>query len=364
MSTPPPDYLTGPTGHLALRYLRGALDTPHPIDEPYVLNERESRTIHYVKVYTALWVVLVSIAGLGFLFWPLHNWPEFFAPTLLTLNGSTYELPLVLLLYGILLLYLEVNLLLLLNIKAVHTIMAVCQFPRQYDAQYDRHLYALAEAAQEKDSLGSMGLGFTPYLSLPGWGLSLFLLVNQLKALLSTVLTHLVVGQFILSPVASLAGFPLSAFWNTWASRAIIHEAQIRIMAPTTIRQFVDDLYEEWHQNDQFLQLIPEALQYIGVLERQYNYAHLLLSETLMDRFGLSVVRPISSFTEAATDAPARVRQGLERLIIFSALIDGKLSWFERRRLNQLRKRGWVTYPSKDIELMGRSYNQGKGLWI
>ncbi len=366
MSTPPPDDAHGPISQLALRYLRGALDTQHPNDQPYVMSDMEHRVIRQVKTRTMTQAALIGLLGVLIFYASPYFWPTFFADTTLTVSGNTYALPLVRSLFGLLLLYLEINLLLHLNIQAVQIIMSVCQFPRLYDAQYERHLRALSDAALDKENRGYLHFGLDPYLVLPHWGLTIFLAVNKLKALATTLTLRLVlrVSGAGAASLADMIGMPVFAFWNAWATRSIIHEAQVRVMAPLTIREFVDELHEEWQQNDAFCQLIPEALQFVEIPKRQYNYAHLVFTETLMDRFGLTVIRPTGGFLEKLAKAPKDVRQGLERLIIFGALIDGRLSWFERRRLRQLRAKGWLTHTIESIEDLGRTFNRGEGLWV
>ena len=369
MSTRPPNNSTGPLDHLSLRYLRQALDMSHPVDEPYVLNAVESRVIRRTKVVTLTTAALMGVAGVLLLYWPQYNWPGLFTNTTVHLFGNSYELPLITTLYGLLLIYLEVNLLLAINLWGVKTIMDVCQFPRAHDAQYDRHLESLAKAAFEKSQQGILRFGIDPYLNIPRWGLSIFFLLNIVKAALSNLVAKFFVkqflGQYAVRQMADLIGMPIYALWNTWASWQVLHEAQIRVMAPTTIREFVHELHEEWEKNDQFRPLILEALQYISILKRQYNYAHCLLTETLRDRFELPTDVPLTGhFAEQALQAPLAVRRSLERLIVFGALIDGNLSWLEKRRLRTLRKKGFLTYSTNAIQRIGTDYNQGRGLWV
>lgn len=366
MSTQPPDDAQGPTSQLALRYLRGALDTTHPNDQPYVLSAVESRTFRQVKRQTTAQTALVGALGILIFYASPYFWPVFFADTTLTVANSTYNLPLVRGLFGLLITYLEVDFLLYLNIQAVQIIMAVCQFPRLYDAQYERHLRALFEAAIDKKHPPYLRFGVEPYLGFPRWGLSLFFAVAKLKALISTATFQFVwrVGQVGITSASDWLGLPVFAFWNAWATQSVIREAQVRVMAPHTIREFVDDLHEEWQQNELFCQLIPEALEFVAIPKRQYNYAHLVLTETLMDRFGLGVIRPAGGFLAKMKTAPSDVRKGLERLIIFGALIDGRLSWFEQRRLRQLRAKGYLSQRLSAIRKIGRTYNRGEGLWV
>ena len=369
MSTRPPDDSTSPLDHVALRYLRQALDTTHPTDEPYVLNSVESRVIKHTKIVTLTLAALLGVAGVLLLYWPQFIWPEVFVATPVSFLGDTYEVPLLLTVYGLLLVYAEVNLLIALNLRAVKVIMQVCQFPRAHDAQYDRHLQDLADAALGKASQSLLRFGIDPYLNMPRWGLGSFFVLNIVKAALSNLalkfLLKRFIGRYALRQLTDLAGLPFYALWNAWASWQVIHEAQIRVMAPATIREFVYELHDEWGKNDAFRPLILEALQYVAILKRQYNYAHLLLTETLVDRFELQPDTTVKEdFLARVLAAPPAVRQSIERLIVFGVLIDGKLSWFEKKRLRELRSKGFVMYSAAAIQRLGKEYNQGRGLWV
>ncbi|MFD2936029.1 LBF_2804 family protein [Spirosoma flavum] len=369
MSTRPPNNGTGPFDHLALRYLRQSLDTPHPADEPYVLNPLESRVIRRTKIVTLTMAVLLGIIGVFFLYWPQYMWPYLFMNTDIRVFNTVYELPLVTTFYGLLLVYLEVKILIILNLRGVNAIMHICQFPSAHDAQYDRHVQLLANAALKKTNGGVFRLGIDPYLDMPRWGLPVFFLLNVVKAALSNLAINLLLKRFLgssaLRQVSNLASMPFYAFWNAWASWQVLHEAQIRVMAPTTIREFVNELHEEWGKNDQFLPLILEALQYVAILKRQYNYAHFLLTETLVDRFDLRADSPLTgNFLEQAAKVPVAMRHSLERLIVFGVLVDGNISLREGSQLRKLRKNGFLTYSASEIRRIGREYNQGHGLWV
>ena len=369
MSTRPPNDSTGSFDHLSLRYLRQSLDTIHPADEPYVLNPVEHRVIRRTKVITLTVAALLGITGVLFLYGPQYMWPNLFTNTTIWLFGNTYELPISTILYGALVVYIEVNLLMALNLQGAKAIMDVCHFPNAHDAQYDRHLQLLANAAFEKTNKGILRFGIDPYLNLPRWGLTILFLLNMVKAVFSnltlTVLLKQFLGRYAFRQVTDLAGMPIYAFWNAWASWQILHEAQIRVMAPTTIREFVNELHEEWGKNDQFHPLILGALQYVAVLNRQYNYAHFLLTETLVDRFELQPdVLLTGDFLKQLSQAPIAVRRSLERLIVFGVLVDGTISLLEKRRLRELRKNGFLTYSANEIQRIGNDYNQGRGLWI
>lgn len=369
MSTRPPNDSTNPFDHLAMRYLRQSLDTAHPIDEPYVLNADECRQIRRTKAVTLLTAALLGMLGVVLLYTPQYYWPDLFVNTPIVAFGTVYQLPLITALYGILLVYLEVSLLVVINVQGAKSIMRTCQFPRVHDAQYDRHVQALADAALEPANRGILRFGIDPYLSMPRWGLPLFFLLNMAKAALSNLALKFVAKRFLegyaVRQLTDLAGMPIYAFWNAWSSWQVLHETQIRVMAPTTIREFVNELHDEWGKSDEFRPLILEALHYISILKRQHNYAHFLLTETLVDRFELRTGATLTGhFVERVMQTSAPVRQSLERLIVFGVLVDGQLSWLEKRRLSQLRRRGFLTYSVNAIQRIGEEYNAGQGLWV
>ncbi len=369
MSTRPPDNNTGPFDHLSMRYLRQALEMPHPTDEPYVLNEFESRVVRRTKNFVLTLSVLMGALGVLAFLLPQHKWPDTFSSTSVAILGQFYDLPLVHALYALLLIYLEVNVLLSLGSWGVKMIMEVCQFPGAHDAQYERHIKALADESPRKSWIGFFRLGLDPYLTMPRWGLPIFFLINILKAAFIMAFIQLILGQYLdeytLRQTVELVSVFVYAFWNGWAAWQVLHEAQVRVMAPTTIREFVHELHEEWGKNEQFFPIIMEALQYISILKGPVSYAHFLLTETIVDRFRLSTdVSSGRHFAEHLTALPLPVRHSLERLVVFASLVDGRLSWVEKRRLQTLRKKGFLTYSAGEIRRISTDYNQGRGLWV
>ena len=367
MSTQPPENTPGPIDQLALRYLRRALNSSHPTDEPYVLNELETYIIRKIKWQTLGMAGMLGILGVLLLYLPQYFWPSFFQHTSLSVFDYTVEAPLITALYSILLVYLEIYALLYINLRAVRYIMAVCQFPRQHDAQYERHLHALA-TAQESENMAALRYSTSPYLGLPRWGLTFYLVMNRLKAGLNNMVLKFFMnrffGQLVVHQLTDFVSMPVYAAWNVWASHRVIHEAKIRVMAPLTIREFVENLHDEWKTNEAFCLLIPEALHYVAILEQQHNYAHLLLAENITERFGIQAIEPTGSFLKKLETTSPELRRPLERLLVFSVLIDGELSGFEKKQLGKLKKEGWLSYSIDDIEAIGEEFNKGRGLWV
>lgn len=367
MSNKPPNDSPGSLDHLTMRYLRRALDAPHPTDEPYVLNEVEAWVIRRVSLRTLALAAGLGLAVVLLYFIPHYFWPVFFQDLTITVKGISHPVPVISVLFGALLIYVEVHALMYINLNAIRTIMAICQFPRAHDAQYEQHLRAIANAALNWQYSGIFALRADALFGLTGWGLSAFFWLNTVKALMSFGAMWWVIqpiaGQSVFL-LGCLLGGAVFIFWNTFASFQILREAQVRVMAPLTIRSFVDELHEEWGKHDSFLVLIPAVLACVGIQKRQFNYAHHLLAEAIEYRFNITVDTPAGNVLNDSPLLSAEERKGLERLIIFAALVDGRLSSSEKKCLQHLRAKGWVTYSLADIQQIGRQYYNGKGLWV
>jgi len=368
MFNQPSNDSSGPLSQLTMRYLRGALDAPHPTDEPYVLNEVEAWVIRRVRLRTLVLAASLGVMVVLLYYLPHYFWPAFFQEFTLTIKGINCAVPAISILYALLLVYVEVHALMYVNLNAIRTIMAICQFPRAHDAQYEQHLRAIARAALNAQYGSVFSFQSDTHFGRPGWGLSSYFWINMVKAMLSFSLLQSLLGRvasnLMFRQMATLLGMPIFAFWNAFASFRILREAQVRVMAPLTIHSFVDELYEEWGKHEQFRQLAPAVLSYIGIQKRHYNYAHHLLAETIEHRFGLTLDNPQVHALNQPPAIPAEVRTGLERLIIFATLVDGRLSASEKKCLRYLRTKGWITYALADIQQIGRQYNEGKGLWV
>ncbi|OIN58828.1 LBF_2804 family protein [Arsenicibacter rosenii] len=368
MSGFPPDNTTDPFDHASVRYLRQLLEVAHPADEPYVLNDTESRLIRLVTIQTTVMASLFSFCCMLGWYMPHQAFPSFFAVVEFTVLNAVVSLPMVSVLYAILLAYVLIQLVAGVNSWAVRKIMDTCMFPRAYDAQYEQHLRTLEATTRLRGMTGFFRFGLKPYLNIPRWGMTLYITVNMGWAALCLLATYglvrLSIPFAVQEQVLFVAGAAIPAFWLSRASRQIIHETKVRVMAPLTIREFVDELYMQWAQHTDFRRLIVEVLAYSETLTRQYSYANLLLTETILHRFKLENTVTNHSLLQEMALLPKEVRCGLERLVIFGFVIDGDLSGTDRNKLGQLADNNFLTHSASQISDILHQYTDGHGLWV
>ena len=358
------DFDQATAGRTTLRYLARAMHTEHPSDEPFVLNNAERHALYRIKGATMLVSSALVVFGIWFVYLPHTLWASWFAET----HTALGDWPLISVLFAVLVLYLVLHALLLVYTGAVRLIEMTCQFPRFHDLSFTRHINQLAENSPPR---GLFRLRMSPRPLLP-WTLSGYLITVLLLAFACNGLVQWMLQLSIDRPVAPMMTVSTStlvaAIWISWATYRILQQAQLRVMAPLTIRQFTNELVEEFGREPAFRQLIPSVLQFAAVSARPENYAHLLLREAVMSRFSIDADLENAARTEPLPEqlatCPAAVRHGLERLFIFTILIDGHLSSLERNRLRQLQKAGILTTSEAELESIRKNFVRGEGLWV
>lgn len=357
------DFNQATTGRTTLRYLARAMYTDHPSDEPFVLNAAERLAIYRIKGATMLVSSALGVLAIWLFYLPHVLWTSWFVET----HTALGDWPLISVLFAALMFYLLVYALIFVHNGAIRLLEITCQFPRLHDASYSRHMNQLAENSTQRSPFR---LRLSPRPLLP-WTVSGYLLTVLLLAFLVDGLFQMLLRFGSQQPVSAifmvLSSTLVIGITNGWATYRILQQAQIRVMAPLTIRQFTNELAEEFGREPAFRNLLPFMLQRAGIWGKQTNYAHLLLLEAFTYRFSIiqdqGVATADTAFEQLAS-APTAVRQGLERLFVFSILIDGHLSSTERKSLRQLQNAGVVKISADAIELMRRNFVKGEGLWV
>lgn len=356
------DFDQATAGRTTLRYLARAMHTDHPPDEPFVLNTAERRAIYRVKAATMLVSSVLGALGIWVFYLPHVLWADWFAET----HTALGDWPLVSILFAVLIFYLLLHALILVHTGAIRLIEITCQFPRFHDSSYGRHLTQLADNNPPR---GMFRLRLSPRPLLP-WTLSGYWVTVLWLAFVSIALIHgtfrLWAEQQLLPTWIVLVSTLIIAVGNSWATYQILQQAQIRVMVPLTVRQFTNELVEEFGREPQFRSALPGVLSLAGVAEKPDNYPHLLLREAMSTRFSLNPREAISSETtlEQWHGAAKSIRQGMERLFLFSMLIDGHVSTLDQKAVRQFQNAGLIKMSVSDVESMRRNFVKGEGLWV
>jgi hypothetical protein len=361
---------------IAYRYLIKLTKLPtRAVDALHLLSDEEVSTIRREVIYTLFWAAVFGTIGVLALYLPQIYFSEYFyeyrwAPSFLT---DPITIPVVNIIYGFILVYIEIYALMAINIRAVYKIAEVCGFPDKNDPDFDKHIESLMRVGLEKDDKSDYTYGINPMQGASKWALFLFLLINRLKATISNYVIKMIVrrmmGRYALRTMANLinigVGIPVFAFWNAYASYIVIHETKVRIMAPTLIRQLCRNLHERYKDTPEFTGYIYDTLQYIAMSKRKYHHNHFLLAKNILLAFNIPVkdVHPLSEdYFETIKNAKPEIKEGVIQLLVVGFIIDGNLSPQENGIIARLHKEGIIPFDIKRIKVWIRSFVKGKGL--
>jgi hypothetical protein len=356
---------------IAFRYLLKLKDVPSkPSDELHILSEKEINSIRNEVLYTMCWAAVFGVLGVILLYLPQYYWPALFPDFKATLPWiGELAIPIVSIVYGLFLVYVEIYALTAINLRAVFKIALVCGFPEKNDGLFEKHIEALMRVGMEKEDKLPFTYGLDPLQGASKISVFLFFIINRLKATISNYVAKIVLrrflGRYALRQYIDMVGIPVFAFWNAWASYEVIRETKTRIMAPNLIRHLCKIHYERYHNNIGYRNMIYDALQFIAVSKRKYHQNHFLMAESILQTFGIApkANHDIDDFfLDRIGQSTTEVRTGICQLIILGFVVDGEFSQNERKAIKDMHARFLIPYNIEDIRRLKRSFLSGRGL--
>lgn len=359
-----PDAQPGLLERLAARQLRsaGAPDAVAPPGRWRAIRRIRFRTIAVSAVAGALGVLLLHA--------PRHLAPGVFGRWTVTvaLGAIAVEVPLLWTLYGLGLAVVEIAGLVLLNVRGVRAVARACGFPDPRDPEHDLHLRSLVAIAVERETRSELGLGLNPWQGYSRLRIALIFLLSRVKAMLSNLVVKMlarrILGRYAIRLLVDLAGMPVMAAWNAYAAHRVLREATARILAPELVRHCVARLHRKHADRAAFAGLLYDVLQFVAVGRRAFHENHYLLSLSLLRAFSV----PVRPAHEVGPDFPARLarldpalRQDIVALIVVGLILDGRLTWPERRALRPLRAAGLLPWPPREIHRLAGDFLRGRG---
>ena len=99
--------------------------------------------------------------------------------------------------------------------------------------------------------------------------------------------------------------------------------------------------------------------------KRDFHQNHFALTKTLVERYAIAVGPDHGSLEDYLTRleaAPEQLRRAAVLLIVIGFLLDGQISWRERRRIRELAERGVFRYTVAEVRVMCRDFVRGAGI--
>jgi hypothetical protein len=273
------------------------------------------------------------------------------------------------LMYGIILALVEIYYLVFLNIHSVYQMSAVCNFPPKADQDYSMHINSLVNIGVERNAKNELKIGLNPFQGYSKFTLFMLFVWTRVRATIGNMLFKMLLrrifGRYAIRVLVDIGGIPIMAGFNMYAANKVLKQARVRILSPGFIQHTVTYLEKKYKGDPEFTELIYDTLQFIAVRKRSFHENHYLLSINLLNAFNVPVrnshVVP-DNFIEKLEALPEEKEDDIAHLIIIGMIIDGKLSYLERKSLDELSEQGIIEYNTAEVEdIMNRFINgQGK----
>jgi hypothetical protein len=357
------------TEKIAFRYFITKSKPTAPADEWYILNESEKKVFHNTFYQLLVSSAIIGALGIILYYLPLLFFPEYFPPYLLEIKGEIYKIPLISNVYSLILAIIEVVLLTILNLAAVHNMAQICGFPDPNEADFQENIAALAQASLESKDKRLLHFGINPFYGVSKVSVFLLTTLNLLKAFLSNLIIKIIfrrfLGRVILRVYIDLIGAPVYAFWNAYSAYIVFSEAKIRILSTQLIQLFCKKLAQKYAQNADFKLYMYDMLHYIATSKRRFHYTQAELAEQLLLHFEIpiqSAYQPSENLLLLFQNAKPEIRKDLVHIIMFGMIIDGRFLLREKRLLQTLQNQGLTDISIEEVKKWLKGYLNGESI--
>jgi hypothetical protein len=335
----------------------------------YLLNEQEIASIRRNE-NIAVWIAaFLGAMGVVLLYLPQYAFPGLFPDTAITLGGKTYQLPIVMLLYSVVLVVVEIVLLTFLNIWCTHAVAVATGFLNYTNKNEKDRRNLLVDIGLEKKNKQVLTYGIDPLQginkkALMAWNL-LFILKATLSNMLFKVLIQRLLGRYAVKALQDFAGIPIFALWNAYGTRIILRQARVIIMGQNLIEELEHRIYREQPATKGFKALLYDTLQYIAVSKRDFHYNHYLLTKNLFELYDIPPQKEHwleTGFYEKLRQANVQEREICQLVIVLGFLLDGKLSYREKQQIAELREQGLLSLTADELKAYQLDFVQGRGV--
>lgn len=341
-------------------------------DHLHLLSPVELAGIKRTERWAVIAAVIIELAAYLLIFLPIYEFHDLFEASNLPIGGPFGEtegrFPWLRSAWMLAVTVFELYLLLLMNLAAVHGVAVATGYIRSlqgFDPTHVSHLIAIALERQPRDQ---EAFGIDPFQDLRPWALYLFLAIGRLKGLIGSALARAALtnlfGREILRVYLDFSGMPIYMAINALTSMGILRNARVVIMGQAAIERLGTQL-PSWRLGPDEQRLIYDTLQFIAINKRDYHVNHYHLTRMVVERYDIPV-RSRHHLAPGYEERFARARPDVadlcKLLVVLGFILDGRLSWRERRQAKKLREAGVLDLSDAALDYYCRGFLGGRGL--
>jgi hypothetical protein len=203
---------------------------------------------------------------------------------------------------------------------------------------------------------------------LPKTGVLLIRSVFLIKAFLSNFVLKIIIkrvlGRLAVRAVVDLAGIPVYAVWNAYASSIVIRKTDMRMKAVLQMNKTGNHFLNLYKTNEQFKELLYDTFEYIAVTKKNFYPTDYIFAKHFLKLFDIKIKNEhklSENYFEKIKSLPDDLKTGIGQILILGFLLDGKIGRFELSIIKKLNKEKIIPYNSEEIIKWTNNYKIGKG---
>ena len=346
------------------------LYAPCSDEDLHLLLPEELSLVRRTEYWALAAAVLIELVAYLTIFLPIYHFPDFFESCAVRIGGPFLQLtdpvPWVRDAWMLAVTLVELYVLLLINLAAVHGIAVATGFIRRHITT--AHMSGLVRIALDERFAAQKDYGINPFEGMNPWLLYAFLLLNRFKGLIGSAVARAVLtnvfGREILRVYLDFSGMPIYMAINLYTTHVILRNARVLVMGQTSI-EIIRQQFPKLALSPAEKTLVYDTLQFIAINKRDYHANHYFLTQAVINHFAIPV-EPAHSLPDdyavKLKNARLPVADFCRFVIILGFLLDGRLSWRERRQLYRFRRQDLLNVAYRDLKRYRRSFVDGQGL--
>ena len=226
----------------------------------------------------------------------------------------------------------------------------------------------LVKIALNKDRKKYTEIGINPYQNFSKPGLFLIRLMYLVKAFLSNfvfkIIIKRVIGRLAIREVVDMAGIPIYAFWNAYASAQIIRKTDMRMKASVMIIKLAKHFKTKYENNTDFSKLLYDTFEFIALTKKSFYPSDLIFAKHFLKTFNIKIKdehRLSEGYFETVKSLPEDIKLGIGQLLVLGFLLDGKIGTFEIKIIKKLKTDKIIPYSVEEIKTWTKNYTLGHG---
>jgi len=357
--------ITNITDKLAKKYLiRKSLKYAN---NSFVDEKDRLKAISFIKYKTLFIAGIYGVLGVILLYLPQYIFSDVFKKTEYTVpyikysfGVSAFEL-----IYGFILVAIEIYLLIINDIKAVGKIISIYGYnAKNENFEADEFI----SISLGKDKTKFIKIGINPYQEFSKTSVLLLRILLISKAFLSNFVMKMVLkkvlGRLAIRAIIDLAGIPIYALWNAYASSIVIRKTTMRMQAQTQMKKTGKYFLKKYKNNSEFTELIYDTFSFIAISKKNFYPTDYIYAKHFFNIFNIEHEKEhtlTNNYIEKINKLPYDIKLAIGQILILGFLLDGKIGRFEIKSLKKLIKNNIILYSISDIKKWTNDYKLGSG---